>query len=134
MTATRTRADALDPSAEGDVETHRFEHAGRAYVIDLAPANAQGLQGALRAVATAQQRIARYLAAARVERAPRKPSPTRSRAQQERSTAMRRWAREQGYTVSDTGRLADNIVREYDAQHPAPKKSGGKRLARALAA
>lgn len=64
--------------------------------------------------------------ASKVEAPP--PTPTRAARAGTRRTqvpgkgkdyldAVRRWARENGHTVSDRGRIAANIVEEYEAAH-----------------
>ena len=79
---------------------------GTSYVIDLGPDNLAKLEGAL----------APFIAAAR------RPSRGRARSRSGRSgnrrangAAVRAWAREAGLPVSERGRIAASIIRQYEA-------------------
>ncbi|MBT2474878.1 Lsr2 family protein [Microbacterium sp. ISL-103] len=98
--------DDLDETIITDGGTHAFSLDGAAYEIDLSSANAAKLHDALAPFITAGRRTGR---------APSNRTPSRSRS---RSTgdlnAIRSWARDNGYTVSDRGRIAANIVAAYN--------------------
>jgi hypothetical protein len=110
--ATRTYTELIDdldgqPLEDGG-STISFALEGRAYEIDVSSANAQKLRDAL----------APFIAAGRrsgATSATRTPS-VRRRGSSETS-AMRVWAVENGYTVSDRGRLSAPVVAAYEAAH-----------------
>ncbi|PZS17604.1 MAG: hypothetical protein DLM57_08075 [Pseudonocardiales bacterium] len=101
-----TLTDDMDGSkADRTVE---FTYAGTAYEIDLNKKNASALDKAL----------APYVAAAR--KAPTLRSTRRSRATGPTSrrpdlAAVREWARSNGHSVSDRGRIPASVLEAYDA-------------------
>lgn len=101
--------DDLDGTTldEGEGKQITFSIEGRSYEIDLSAKNADKFYAAL----------APYVDVARSVGSPsRSGSPRRSR---EASTldlnAIREWARANGHTVSDRGRIAASIVEAYKA-------------------
>lgn len=93
-----------------DVEEVRFGLDGRAYAIDLSKANASALRDSL----------ARYVDAARRDQATgRISAPVRSAAGSGRKDLdqVRRWANENGHTVSSRGRVPGSILEAYDSAH-----------------
>jgi nucleoid-associated protein Lsr2 len=110
-TQTFTRlVDDLDGSkAERTVE---FSWDGKSYAIDLSKKNLAALEKTLRP----------YLDAARSQR-----RPTNARAgtgRQARSSsidlaAVRQWARDNGYSVSDRGRVSREVLAGYEASRDA---------------
>ena len=76
---------------------------GVTYEIDLSNANAEQLREAL----------APYISAGR--RGGGKPAKRRSARSSLRTDEIRAWGREQGYTVSDRGRIPQAVVRAYNA-------------------
>ncbi len=105
--------DDLDGSdAAGTV---RFAFQGVEYEIDL---NEQHLREFAEFLAP----YIEYGRRLRVDRrGPRqRPGPGRQRAPQDLS-AVRRWAREQGYEVGDRGRISAEILAKYAAAVPAPR-------------
>jgi hypothetical protein len=99
-----TLEDDLDG---GDAtETVAFGLDGRSYEIDLNDKNARALRDAL----------AKYVAAAR--RAGGRPSAAKRRTQLGASAReVRDWARSNGYTVPDRGRIPSEIREAYEAAH-----------------
>jgi hypothetical protein len=99
--------DDLDGSkAQGTV---RFSYAGAAYEIDLSPKNTKALEKAL----------APYIAASRKVRA----NPARATRRTTRATKaaansglgeIRAWARSNGYTVADRGRIPAAVVEAFE--------------------
>jgi hypothetical protein len=87
--------------------TVQFALDGVGYEIDLSDANAEKLRSAL----------APWLGHAR--KVGRKPAPATRSAARSRTNAtdIRRWAREQGHTISDRGRVAAEIRAAYEAAH-----------------
>ncbi|MGV9193606.1 histone-like nucleoid-structuring protein Lsr2 [Microbacterium sp. MC2] len=97
----------------GEGETVLFSLDGTAYEIDLTDSNAAALREAL----------APYVAAARaVSARSAAPSTGGRRRQQKRAgqrdyAPIRAWAVENGYTVSERGRVPAAVLEAYDAAH-----------------
>ncbi|HEY5821587.1 MAG TPA: Lsr2 family protein [Propionibacteriaceae bacterium] len=92
---------------EGDGETVTFTYRGSEYEIDLGTANARRLDDALTPFVSAARRIG----------GKRTSSSATGTATIDRSqlTAMRTWARDHGYKVSDRGRISQEIQEAYHA-------------------
>ncbi|WP_280379403.1 histone-like nucleoid-structuring protein Lsr2 [Nocardia wallacei] len=97
-----TRVDDLDGESTAD-ETVVFGLDGVTYEIDLSAGNAALLREQLRQWAERARRVRRTTIAAR--------QPTTMVAVQ--STAARKWARENGVTVSARGRVPAEVLRAY---------------------
>ncbi|WP_462187377.1 MULTISPECIES: histone-like nucleoid-structuring protein Lsr2 [unclassified Frankia] len=99
-----------DLSGEEADETVRFGLDGAQYEIDLSEKNATKLRESLAPFVTAARRSGGRAAGGRrgVRAASRRTGGT---------TDIREWARSNGYTVSDRGRIASNIVEAYDKAH-----------------
>lgn len=100
----------------GSGETVLFSLDGRAYEIDLTDDNAAALRGAL----------APYIDAARSVSSRSSTPSARSgsgsdrkqkRAGQRDYAPVRAWAKENGYTLSDRGRIPADVLDAYDAAH-----------------
>src|SRR5262245_4840276 len=84
-------------------ETVRFGLGGSAYEIDLSTRNA----------ARFRQQLAPFIERARkIGRAPRRRNTRRP---PERAGGIRAWAKDQGITVSERGRIPASIVAQYEA-------------------
>ncbi|WP_322750006.1 MULTISPECIES: Lsr2 family protein [unclassified Frankia] len=94
-------------------ETVRFGLDGASYEIDLSEKNATKLRESLAPFVGAARRSGGRATAAR--RGPRGAS--RRTGGTDRTADIREWARSNGYTVSDRGRIASNIVEAYDKAH-----------------
>lgn len=97
---------ALEDDLEGGpaAETVRFAVGGAEYEIDLNKKNA----------AAFRKQVAPFIEhARRTGRGPRRAG--RSVAGRERGAAIRTWAAEQGIPVSARGRIAADVVEQYDA-------------------
>lgn len=106
--------DDLDGSEA--VGTVKFALENRAYEIDLSDANADKLHEALspfiehaRKASAAPKMTSRNGNAAGGARPPR--------AGREQTAAIRTWARDNGHTVSDRGRIPKTVVDAYQAAH-----------------
>jgi Lsr2 len=101
--------DDLD-GADAD-ETIAFALDGISYEIDLSSGNAEALREALAAYVDVARRVggrsSRRSAAAKPAAAPTVTS----------LAEVREWARENGYEVSDRGRVSNEIRTAYDASH-----------------
>lgn len=94
--------DDLDGST-GD-ETIRFGLDGASYEIDLSSAHASELRDAIRPYVAKARR-----ATNRVTRG-KTPAPARS----QETARIRQWAKDNGYNVSDRGRIQADIREAYD--------------------
>jgi hypothetical protein len=93
---------------EGQHRLRRFSIDGRNYEIDLCARHSEKFDElAQRYVARARRVSAR--AALRVKR--------RTAAHRRRSAAVRAWAKEHGFTVSERGRIPAEVVRSFEASH-----------------
>ena len=102
-----TFEDDIDGSAaEGTVT---FALNGVQYDIDLSKKNSDKLAKAL----------APYVASARKvsSRTSARSAPAVSRHQKHDQSAVRDWARAQGMTISDRGRIAADVLAKYEAAH-----------------
>ena len=114
---TTTLIDDIDGSAATD--TYVFGLDGTWYEIDLNDKNAKKLTDALSAYVSAGRRGD---AAPRGRRGSTRPAKisrpaTRLAPDREQTTAIRNWARSQGMTVSDRGRLSQSIIDAFEAAH-----------------
>lgn len=100
-----TLEDDLDGS-KGD-DTVRFGLDGTEYEIDLSTKNAKALREAL----------APYVAVARKSRTTRRRTSGAARNSREESRIIRQWAKDNGYTVSERGRVPVSIREAYQAAH-----------------
>ena len=95
----------------GEGETVLFSLDGVAYEIDLTADNAAALRNA----------FAPYVAAARSISSSRgassEVSRKRRRPGQQDYTAVRAWAKDNGYQVSERGRVPASIIDAYEAAH-----------------
>lgn len=85
-----------------------FSINGVAYEIDLSPENVEQLRAALAPFIAAGRRSG--TAPAKAARASKASDPARL-------AAIREWARANGHSVSDRGRIAGTIIDAYDAKH-----------------
>lgn len=97
----------------GEGETVLFSLDGTAYEIDLTDANAAALREALAPYIAAGRSISRAAASGSSSSAPR----ARRRTGQRDYTAVRAWAKENGYTVSERGRVPANVLEAYESAH-----------------
>lgn len=101
-----------DVTGEAADETVRFGLDGKAYEIDLSEANAKELRGALAGYIESGRRIRDGKTTA-----PRHSSGQRSSVDREQSPAIRDWARRQGHTIADRGRIPAKVVEAFNAAH-----------------
>jgi hypothetical protein len=93
-------------------ETVSFALDGVSYEIDLSAGNAAELREALAGwVGHARRTGGRAASARRGAGTPRARSGSRD------LTAVRSWARENGFSVSDRGRVSSEVLTAYDAAH-----------------
>jgi hypothetical protein len=101
--------DDLD-GGEAD-ETVAFAIDGVSYEIDLSESNAEALREALTSYVAAARRVG--------GRSTRRASVPKARPVSERTdlSDVRGWARENGYQVSDRGRVSSEVRAAYGAAH-----------------
>jgi hypothetical protein len=93
-------------------ETVSFSLDGVSYEIDLSAGNAAELRDALASWVGHARRVGgRASAGRRAAAAPRARSGSRD------LTAVRSWARDNGFSVSDRGRVSSEVLTAYDAAH-----------------
>ena len=103
--------DDVDGSeAESTVE---FGLDGVTYTIDLSAENADHLREVLEPFVAHGRRIG---GRKRRGRKPAKPAATAATGR-DRNQAIREWAREQGFEVSERGRIPAHIAEQYDQAH-----------------
>ncbi|MCS7477213.1 Lsr2 family protein [Umezawaea endophytica] len=98
--------------------TVRFGLDGVEFEIDLEPAEAARLREFLGRYAVRARSVLRE--AEPVARGVQ-PSPVRS-LDVEELRAVRSWARGQGYSVSDRGRLPEAVLSAYEEAHPSARR------------
>jgi hypothetical protein len=101
-----TTVDDIDGS-EG-AKTVKFGLDDKVYSIDLNPAHE----------ATLREFLALYIGHAKPT-APAKPARKGTRSTS-RSIEIREWARSQGMTIPERGRISQNVIEAYNAAHSAP--------------
>ncbi|GAA3629811.1 Lsr2 family protein [Microbacterium awajiense] len=96
----------------GAGETVLFSLDGTAYEIDLTDANAAALRDALAPYVSAGRTISSSRSSGGSS-APRK----RRRSGQQDYSGVREWANENGYKVSERGRIPASVLEAYEAAH-----------------
>lgn len=102
--------DDIDGSvlSEDDGETVRFSLEGAAYEIDLSDTNAEKLRAALQPYIDAARRVGSTTSGT---------SPRRRNSRTPDAARMRAWASENGFTVSERGRVPASVIDAYNAAH-----------------
>ncbi|GAA4782260.1 histone-like nucleoid-structuring protein Lsr2 [Microbacterium gilvum] len=95
----------------GEGETVLFSLDGKSYEIDLKNENAAELRAALETYISAARRVGSTQTASNSGRSPRR------RSGQTDFGPIRAWAKENGYAVSERGRIPATILEAYDAAH-----------------
>ena len=95
----------------GEGETVHFSLNGTSYEIDLNSAHAEELKKALEPYIAAGRRAGSAAAPARTGSARKRPGRNPEVA------AIRAWARDNGYTLSERGRIPNPVVDAYNAAH-----------------
>ena len=109
--ATQTRTeiiDDIDGKTLRDPITIEFSIDGVAYEFDTSAKHAKEFR----------QAVEPYTSVARrAKPAPARRRRTTGRRSPEQLAAIREWARQNGHTVSDKGRIARSVVDAFDAAH-----------------
>ena len=105
-----TLVDDIDGSTD-DVLTCAFGLGDSQFEIDLNAAHREELESAL----------AKFVSAARQVRGDKPARPRRTakseRTDREQTHAIRQWAKENGYEVSERGRISKTVVEAFEAAH-----------------
>jgi hypothetical protein len=109
-TTTTALVDDLDEAATAD-STVEFSVEGHRYEIDLTGANREKLYNALEPFMVNGRRIREAGGNGRARR--RRPTPV----DPAQTAAVREWARANGHTVSDRGRVSRAVQRAFDQAH-----------------
>jgi nucleoid-associated protein Lsr2 len=98
---------ALEDDLDGGPadETVRFGIGGSEYEIDLSKKNATAFR----------RKLAPFIEHARKAGRGSRSRPRRTASSRGRSGGIRTWAKEQGITVSDRGRIPASVVEQYEA-------------------
>ncbi len=122
--AQRTTVTLLDDLDEGQAdETVEFGVDGTTYEIDLSEANASKLRDALADYVAHARRISGRRRTGRGAARPATSSPAgtrpnaRASVDREQNQAIRDWARRQGMTVSERGRIPAEVSDAYHKAH-----------------
>lgn len=99
------------------METLTFSLDGVNYEIDLSDEHASALRDAFAPWVGHARRVGGRSGAARKAPAPRAATKSASPGPERDTGEVRTWARENGYTVSDRGRISAEILQAFDAAH-----------------
>jgi hypothetical protein len=119
-----TLIDDLTGEEAEDITTVEFALEGVTYEIDLADDNAAKLRDNLsRYVAAARKTSVRRPGNRGADRSPGRGNGGAARSGYNRDTlrSIREWAKQNGHSVSDRGRLPLNVVTAWEANHQAVK-------------
>ncbi|GAB3486699.1 histone-like nucleoid-structuring protein Lsr2 [Amycolatopsis cihanbeyliensis] len=113
--------DDLDGSEAA--QTVPFALDGVSYEIDLSDENAASLRDELARFVAAGRRVGGRRVRLATGQSAAKPSGT----DRERNKQVRAWAQENGYAVSDRGRLSTEVIEAFDAAQQAPAEPARRR-------
>ena len=106
--------DDLDGSQ--DAQTYTFAVDGQSYEVDLSDENKNKLDEALAPFVGVATKVSGGRAG-RASTPGRRPSSSSTPADKERLSNIRAWARDNGYEVSDRGRIPNKVVEAYESAH-----------------
>ncbi|MBP2320224.1 hypothetical protein JOF56_000609 [Kibdelosporangium banguiense] len=113
--------DDLDGTAADDISTVSFALDGVSYEIDLTEANAEKLRSGLEEFVNSARRTG-----GRVKRGTAPVKRAGSPANREQTKAIRDWARQNGYELSDRGRIPANVIEAFETAHTSKGKKKGE--------
>lgn len=115
-----TLVDDIDEVTEEGVETHTFSMDGRTVEIDLSPENFAKLYDSLKVVFEKGRKAGGFKGIHVVKgKQPLRTWASRNQRKVE-SNAVREWANSNGFTVSEKGRIAENIIAAYEKRNAVP--------------
>lgn len=117
---TVTFIDDLDGITEEDVQTVEFGLDGVTFEIDLSQENRDRLRASVEEFVDAARRTGGRIKRGTVSgTGPAKTDP-------EQNAAMRDWARKNGFTISDRGRISGEIQDAYQADLDAKQRAASE--------
>ncbi|ONI71365.1 hypothetical protein ALI144C_52615 [Actinosynnema sp. ALI-1.44] len=108
--------DDLDGTTSDDITTVTFGIDGVSYEIDLTDANATKLREQVQEFADSARRTGGRAKRGIV------PIGAKPQANREQTKAIRDWARQNGYDLSDRGRIPATVIEAFDAAHTSVKR------------
>ncbi|HEY3749932.1 MAG TPA: Lsr2 family protein [Pseudonocardiaceae bacterium] len=115
--------DDLDGTSSADIKTLEFGLDGVTYEIDLNDANASKLREHLDAFIGSARRTGGRVKRGLSTAAGHQDGSGRSR---EQTQAIRAWARNNGHTVSERGRIPAAVIEAFEADAGKPKTRKGR--------
>jgi len=109
-------SDDLDENLSAD-ETVSFSLDGTSYEIDLADKNAKEMRDVFSRYVSAARKVGRGSRASGGGGGGGRGRSTGGRMDREQAGAIRDWARKNGHSVSDRGRIPASVVDAYEAPH-----------------
>jgi hypothetical protein len=109
-------SDDLDENLSAD-ETVAFSLDGTSYEIDLADKNAKEMRDVFSRYVSAARKVGRGSRASGGGTGGSRGRSTGGRMDREQAGAIREWARKNGHSVSDRGRIPASVVDAYEAAH-----------------
>jgi hypothetical protein len=125
--------DDLDGTSSDSIETVVFGLDGVTYEIDLADANASRLRDNLAEFVASARRTGGRVKRGTASATPRGAAASASGRSKEQTQAIRDWARNNGYDVSERGRIPGSVLEAFESAHAsgsAPVK--GKRAKKSV--
>ena len=109
-------SDDLDENLSAD-ETVSFSLDGTSYEIDLADKNAKEMRDVFSRYVSAARKVGRGSRTSGGGSGSGRGRSTGGRMDREQAGAIRDWARKNGHSVSDRGRIPASVVDAYEAAH-----------------
>lgn len=110
--------DDLDGTAAEDISTVSFALDGVEYEIDLTDSNAENLRDSLQEFVAAARRTG-----GRIKRGTAPVGRPGSAPNREQTKAIRDWARQNGFQLSDRGRIPGTVVDAFERAHAGNGKA-----------
>lgn len=124
--------DDLDGTSSDSIETVVFGLDGVTYEIDLADANASRLRDNLAEFVASARRTGGRVKRGTSGATPRGAAGSASGRSKEQTQAIRDWARNNGYDVSERGRIPSGILEAFESAHAAGTTTKGKRTKKSV--
>lgn len=105
MSTVNLMIDDLDPTVTEDVETFSFSFNGASYLIDLGTDNAEAMLLAFEP----------YIIAGRKEEIKKVLTVPTAKTQSRDTKPIREWAKANGHTIGEKGRIAASIEEAYNS-------------------
>jgi hypothetical protein len=113
--------DDLDGTVAEDISTVTFGLDGASYEIDLTGGNADKLRDSLANFVNSARRTG-----GRAKRGATIKGAVAPAANREQTKAIRDWARQNGFEMSDRGRIPGNVIDAFEQAHAANGNTGKK--------